>query len=281
MALSAVGAKLGDMAPDSLPIVIPASLTVPDGTGLHLLDFGGDKPLTVFLHGLAGYAGEWAGVVSAIPTELRKVAFDQRGHGHSSRRPADVSRAAHVADVVAVIDHYSSERQPVDLVGQSLGGHTAMIVAGRHPELVSRLVMVEASAEGPSPSGIEGVRRWLDGWPRPLRSEKAASELFGIGAPHWLAGMDRSEEGWWPRFDDDIMLATAESAAGSWWDDWEAVTCPTLLVRGQEGWISDGDVTRMQRTGPRASVETVPGAGHDIQLDAPFPLAHLVEAFLG
>jgi pimeloyl-ACP methyl ester carboxylesterase len=269
------------MVPDSPSIGIPASLTVPDGTDLHLLDFGGDKPLTVFLHGLAGYAGEWAEVVSAIQPELRKVAFDQRGHGHSSRRPADVSRAAHVADVVAVIDHYSSERQPVDLVGQSLGGHTAMLVAGRHPELVSRLVMVEASPEGPSPSGIQRVRHWLDGWPRPLQSEKAAKEFFGVGSRYWLAGMDQSEEGWWPRFDDDIMLATLEAAAGSWWEDWKAVTCPTLLVRGQAGWISDEDVARMKRTGPRASVEMVPGASHDIQLDAPIPLADLVATFLG
>lgn len=237
-------------------------------------------PLAVFLHGLAGYAGEWAEVASALQPDLRIIAFDQRGHGYSSRRPNDLSRSACVADAVAVIERYASSRRPVFLVGQSLGGHTAMLVAARHPELVARLVMVEASPQGPTAIGVERARRWFLQWPRPLRSLESAVDFFGPAAPAWLAGLERRSDGWWPRFDQDIMLAVMEAPAGAWWREWDAVGCPTLLVRGQSGWMSAQDVTRMQRSGPGASVATVSGAGHDVHLDAPADLARLISTFL-
>ena len=121
-----------------------------DDTSLSLLDYGGAGQRIVFLHGLAGHAGEWTDVVSRMAMETRRVAFDQRGHGQSSRRPSGVSRADYVADVVAVINQFAQGQVPVNLVGQSLGGHTAMLVAARHPDLVAKLVMVEATPEGPS-----------------------------------------------------------------------------------------------------------------------------------
>jgi len=256
------------------------SLSVADGTSLSVLDFGGGRPLAVFLHGLAGHAGEWTRVAGAMQPSLGKIAFDQRGHGHSSRRPGDLSRAACVADAVAVIERYTRGRRPVFLVGQSLGGHTAMLVAARHPELVDRLVMIEASPEGPTATGIERARRWLREWPRPLRTVESAVDFLGPAAPAWLAGMERRSDGWWPRFDQDTMLAVMEAAAGAWWREWDAVGCPTLLVRGQMGWISDQDVARMLQSGPGASLETVARAGHDVHLDAPAALARLINAFL-
>ncbi|MEU1268375.1 alpha/beta hydrolase [Streptomyces sp. NPDC005799] len=59
----------------------------------------------------------------------RLIVVDQRGHGALERHPRDVSRAAYVADVTAVVDHLAL-RRPV-LVGQSLDGHTAVLVSTR------------------------------------------------------------------------------------------------------------------------------------------------------
>lgn len=88
----------------------------------------------VFLHGLAGHAGEWSATAEAIGNSRRTVRLDQRGHGQSSIH-LDMSREAFADDVAAVI-RASSVAMPVILVGQSMGAHTALVAADRHPEFV-------------------------------------------------------------------------------------------------------------------------------------------------
>ncbi len=90
---------------------------------LSFTDTGGDGPAVLLLHGLGGYADEWSGTIRGLQPEYRVVAFDQRGHGGSSRRPDEVSRGAYVNEVVDVAQALGLNR--VTLVGQSMGGHTA------------------------------------------------------------------------------------------------------------------------------------------------------------
>src|SRR5579863_449772 len=94
---------------------------------LACLDFGGRGPSVLLLHGLAGHAGEWAESARWMTARNHVVAFDARGHGQSQRVPVDVSRAAHVADTVFVVEKLGLA--PVTLIGQSLGGLTALLVA--------------------------------------------------------------------------------------------------------------------------------------------------------
>src|SRR5258707_231759 len=117
-----------------------------DGVVLSCLRDGAGE-VVVLLHGLAGSAQEMLPTAKAVLPNYRVIAIDQRGHGHSSRRPGDVSRRAYVDDVVAVVAELAGGG-PVTLVGQSMGGHTALLVAGWHPDLVRRLVLVEAGVGG-------------------------------------------------------------------------------------------------------------------------------------
>jgi pimeloyl-ACP methyl ester carboxylesterase len=89
----------------------------PGGPGLPLLP----------LHGLAGYGGEWSTICAALGNGFRPVQVDQRGHGASERRPTDLTQGAFVADAAAVIRSLSAG--PVVLIGQSLGGLTALLTA--------------------------------------------------------------------------------------------------------------------------------------------------------
>lgn len=114
--------------------------TQPDGMGLNYPLHGSGSRTVVFLHGLAGYSGEWDRTMTALGSEFTTVALDQRGHGSSCRDPADISREAFVADVVTVLDELDC-REPVTLVGQSMGSHTAFLTAAWHPDHVERLVM--------------------------------------------------------------------------------------------------------------------------------------------
>ena len=98
---------------------------------LEALDFGGEGPSVLLLHGLAGTAREWEETAAWLSETHRVVALDQRGHGRSERRPADVSREAFVADAVAAIEELALA--PAVLIGQSLGGHTAFLSPRRGP----------------------------------------------------------------------------------------------------------------------------------------------------
>ena len=253
-----------------------------DGVRLACLDFGGGAPNVLMLHGLAGHSGEWAKTAAALGSALRIIALDQRGHGRSERDPGDVSRAAYVADVVTVLQQLGLV--PAVLIGQSMGGNTAYLTAASRPELVQSLVVIEASPDGPLPELPEQIRRWLDSWPVPFVDADQARAFFaeqGLAADAWAEGLEQHEDGLWPAFEKDVMVdCIADVAARDYWKQWREIRCPTLIVAGGRGHIDEAHATELARLLPRGEAVTIPGAGHDVHLDAPERLAHEIRRFL-
>ncbi|MCJ0871712.1 alpha/beta fold hydrolase [Streptomyces sp. AP-93] len=248
-------------------------------------------PPVVLLHGLAGHAGEWDAAAAHLAPHHRVVAVDQRGHGASERRPADVSRAAYVADVRAVCEQLGVHR-PV-LVGQSLGGHTAMLTAAAHPDLVRGLVLVEAGAARADPGTPDEIGGWLGSWPLPFPTLAEARTFLtgqGLNGDAWAAGLEQRAEGWYPRFERSVMVAAiTENSTRDWWPQWRAVRCPTLLVIGEKGIVPPEESIRMLESADPAdpadpstltTAVSVPGSGHDVHLDRPAVLHALLSAFL-
>jgi pimeloyl-ACP methyl ester carboxylesterase len=271
-----------------VPVSAPAWTTFDrDGVRLACLDFGGQGPSALLLHGLAGHAGEWAETASWLTQSHRVLALDCRGHGRSERAPVDVSRAAHVADVVFAIEQL--EIGPVVLAGQSLGGHLAILVAARHPTLVRALVVAEASPAGAGAKGAAAlaaeVGASLARWPVPFASREAAVTFFGgpsVCADAWAAGLERHEDGWWPAFDVEVMARTLrEGVADDQWEQWRRIRCPTLVVRGASGTLELADAEAMVRQLPGARRVEIAGAGHDVHLDRPAAWREAVWDFLG
>ncbi|MFE0252510.1 alpha/beta fold hydrolase [Streptomyces sp. NPDC059010] len=256
-------------------------MVVRDGVRLVCRDWGGPGRPVVLLHGLAGHAGEWDEPARRLSPRYRVVAVDQRGHGAAERHPGDVSRAAYVADVTAVADQLAL-RRPV-LVGQSLGGHTAMLTAAAHPGLVGALVLVEAGPGGPNPDAPEDIGGWLDSWPTPFPTREAAAAFLGGGpvGAGWAAGLEEREDGWWPRFDRDVMVGSlAENARRSFWPEWARITCPTLVVLAQSGIIPAQEADRMLGQRPATRSMSIPGTGHDLHLERPEVLYNALSDFL-
>ncbi|MCX5199788.1 alpha/beta hydrolase [Streptomyces sp. NBC_00249] len=255
-------------------------VTTPDGVRLSCRDSGGDGTPVVLLHGLAGHAGEWEAAAARLSARHRVIAVDQRGHGASERRPADVSRGAYVADVVAVIAELGLDR-PV-LAGQSLGGHTAMLTAAAHPELVRGLVLVDAGPAAAGPDTPKEIAEALGSWPVPFPSLDAAREFLGSEA--WAAGLEQRADGWYPRFDVDVMVAAITPVTlRPWWPEWEAIACPALVVLGQRGIVPAEESDRMLELAahhPDTALVCVPDAGHDVHLDRPEVLHSLLSRFL-
>ncbi|MFD3590401.1 alpha/beta fold hydrolase [Streptomyces sp. NPDC058683] len=256
-------------------------LVLRDGVRLVCRDWGGSGHPVLLLHGLAGHAGEWDVLARRLSERFRVVAVDQRGHGASERYPEDVSRAAYIADVVAITERLGLER-PV-LVGQSLGGHTAMLTAASHPEMVRGLVLVEAGPDGPNPNAPKEIGDWFDSWPTPFPSRAAAAEFFGGGSvgAGWAAGLEEHNGTWHPRFDRDVMVAAlAENAQYSFDHEWRQITCSTLVVLAQSSILSEPDVDKMLQQRPATVAMSVPGTSHDLHLERPEVLLTMLLEFL-
>ncbi|HEX4733906.1 MAG TPA: alpha/beta hydrolase [Thermoleophilaceae bacterium] len=185
---------------------------------------------TLFLHGLGGRGAEWDALQARVPAQ----APDLRRYG---------TRDEYVADVARLIG-----ARRVALIGQSLGGHTAMLVAAGRPDLVDRLVVIEASPER-DPGVGERVRRFFEANP----------DAYAGGIDPELAA-----------------AAVSELELRDWWSEWDSIRCPILVVRGEHGQL---DLVTARRMHPEPV--TIAGAGHDVHLDQPGALADAIAQFLG
>lgn len=105
----------------------------------------GDGPLLVLVHGYTGSKENWFPLAGELKTHYRVIAPDLPGWGESERQPgADygyVAQSERLAEFIRVI----GGGRPVALVGHSMGGGIVALIAARHPELVSKLVLMDAS----------------------------------------------------------------------------------------------------------------------------------------
>jgi pimeloyl-ACP methyl ester carboxylesterase len=254
-----------------------------DGVRLSCLDGGSGRDVVVLLHGLAGSGQEMLPTAESLLPGRRVIALDQRGHGHSTRRPRDLARSAYVDDVVAVVGELAGGG-PVTLVGQSMGGHTAMLTAAWHPGLVGRLVMLEAGVGGRGDDDYPArLGAWFASWPVPFRDARAAAEFLGSTpiARSWVGDLQERADGLWPRFEPEVMQAAIEAVAESpRWAQWAQVKAPTLLVRGQNGTTTADEVARMVELRPEVEQAVIADAGHDAHLERPDVWARLLHDFL-
>ena len=117
------------------------------GPLLHTTEVGDTGAVVVFLHGLFGQGTNFTRVAKALRPEFRSLLVDLPNHGQSGW--TDTFSYESMADVVAEqLRNDSIADGPVHLVGHSMGGKVAMVLALRHPELVDRLVVVDISPVG-------------------------------------------------------------------------------------------------------------------------------------
>lgn len=286
-------ADLGLDAP--LPHGERVRLKLADGRTLSALRYGDGPPVVTFLHGAGLNAHTWDTTILALG--LPALAIDLPGHGDSSWR-ADLAYTgrALAPDVATGIETWTAG--PQLLVGQSLGGLTAAAVAASHPELVRELVIIDITPgvdPNAGPTQISGFFAGPTDWA--TRDEMVDRALaFGLGGArtaaergvylnsrmrpdgrfewkhhfaHLAAAMAASPE---------LAAAAAaqqDAAAGvlsvTGWDDLAAVTAPTLLIRGDHGYVTDANAAEFQVLVPAASVEVVP-SGHNVQEEIPADL---------
>lgn len=115
----------------------------------------------LLVHGVTASHLAWAWLADELP-DIRLVAPDLRGRGRSAHLPGPYGMAAHADDLAGVLTSLGEER--VTVVGHSMGAFVALVLADRHPALVSRLVLVDGGLPLALPEGIpmrDAVHRML------------------------------------------------------------------------------------------------------------------------
>ncbi len=142
--------------PEGVPSV--SQVTLPDGVRLHVEEYADRAaPLTVvLLHGWTLDTRLWRRQIIDVPQRLgspvRMLAFDMRGHGHSTACPRSATTLYQLADDLATVIDERASTSRVILVGHSMGGMTIMEYAHRHPDhfaaRVAGVILVATTAEG-------------------------------------------------------------------------------------------------------------------------------------
>lgn len=251
-----------------------------DGVRLSYLDNDADGPVVMLLHGLAGCGEEFIPTADAVGGHYRFILPDLRGHGASTRRPADLSRAAFTADVAALIRHVSPEREAT-LGGQSMGGHTAILVAAAHPELVRRLVSLEATvAGGTDPKRLGDYFR---SWPLPFASAGAALEFLGDDALSraWVAQLEPAAGGGLtPPFEAGVMEAIMAGVFEPCWPQWQSVQAETIAVFAANSMVSAEEQAAFIAARPATRHVRLTAGSHDAHLDDTVEWAAVLRAAL-
>lgn len=190
----------------------PVELDVPvDGGSLRVLRWGAGDRVVLALHGITASAMSFPPVVRHLADDVSLVAPDLRGRGRSGKLPAPYGLTQHAADAVAVLDHLGIDTAVV--MGESMGAYVAVVLAGRYPTRVDRLVLVDgglplpfALPEGIDPSVVAdlGVAPMHDRLRRTYPTREAYFD-------HWREH-PALEDNWSADFDAYLDYDIAESA---------------------------------------------------------------------
>ncbi|QMU97796.1 alpha/beta hydrolase [Microbacterium esteraromaticum] len=268
------------------------ALALPDGRTLSALRFGDGDPEVTLLHGAGLNAHTWDAVVLLLDRPV--IAIDLAGHGDSSwREDLDYSPAVLADDVAEALRAWTS--RPQVLMGHSLGGLTASIVASWHPELVHELVLVDIVPGVDTDAAPAVLREFYTVTDFSSRDEAVdRAQQFGFGGSrsdtergvffNTRVRADGRVE-WKHHFARiigsafDSLKAAHAASGGAPWAQLAGVAAPVTLVRGERGFLQDADVATFAEHLPTARIVTV-AAGHNVQETAPASLAEIASGAL-
>jgi len=283
----------------------PRSRRVPGAHGLdlHLLEWSDEGVPLLLLHGFGNEAHIWDDFAPTVAPHYRTLALDHRGHGDSAWDPE--RRYEHetmVADIEAVTEALGIER--LVLVGHSLGGRISTLFAGKHPERMAGLVLVDIGPEL-DPRGLIRIRQDVESDREPVFASleeyaRMLSLAYPATRPETLVHMARHSAR--RREDGRYVLKIDPALRGAFgdtetdeeretrekemtraqWSALERITCPTLVVRGAASDVFDPDVAdrMVDEVLANGRLAVVPRSGHSVMSDNPEGFNEALAAFV-
>jgi pimeloyl-ACP methyl ester carboxylesterase len=267
--------------------------------GLHRVAYRewGDprnRDVLVCVHGLTRSGRDFDELARTLCAQWRVICPDIAGRGDSDRLadPKHYTWAQYVADMVTLIARLDVET--VSWLGTSMGGFVGMALAAQAGSPVKKLVLNDAGPVIGKPS-LERIAAYVGQAPTFPSLEEAEKYIRAISAPfgphtdaQWRflteTWVRRSDDGSWrPHYDTriaEVYRATMPEKDLEIWHLYDAVRCPTLLIRGEHSdVVSRETAAEMARRGPRAKVVELKGVGHAPTLLHPAQIA-IVRDFL-
>lgn len=246
---------------------------------IHYLRTGGVKYPVVLLHGLMGSGACWTPLARALEGEFDVVMPDARGHGGSSAPHHGYRYDDHASDVVGLMRGLALSR-PV-LLGHSMGGMTAAVVASRGAEVIRGLILVDPTFLSP-----ERQREVRD-------SDVADQHRQALGLQKSdLVAQARARN---PRRSPEIVELQVEARLKTRMGAFDVLTPPnpeyrdvvsaidvsSLLVIGDSSPVVTIErATELRSLNPRVRIEQVKDAGHGLPFQQPERLGEVVLSFL-
>lgn len=231
-------------------------------------------------HGLYGSGRNWGVIAKRLAAKRRVITVDMRNHGHSFWSD-DHSYPAMAADLAEVIDHLGG---PMDVLGHSMGGKAAMMLALTRPDTLRALVIGDIAPVGYSHSQIQYIEamRGVDLSAVTRRSE-ANAQLADLGVDPALCSfltqsLDVADKRW--RFNLDA-LADNMAAILDFPHTEARHDGPVLFLSGATSdYVDRAYRPQIQTLFPNARFAKIPKAGHWLHADNPRAFEQTVAAYL-
>ena len=267
---------------------------------MHYLDWGGDGPPLVALHGLSSSCHWYDLVMPHLTDAFHCVAPDQRAHGKTDQPSSGYDWQTFSQDIISLLDHLGLDQ--VALMGHSWGANVALSVAARHSERVSNLVLVDGGFFGRRMAGTS----WED-----FKRRLSQRDIYGPSERYLGILREQLEECWSEELEHIVMTmpyinpdgtleeylkpANHEQVLWAMFSEpastcYPLVRCPTLLVATEPRTTGPfAEFADMRREGVEATqvaisncqVNWIPDSMHDIGYYQPVELAHAIRRFLG
>lgn len=250
-------------------------------------DLGGaGRPPLVILHGMLGSSRNWQTAGRELAERFHVSALDLRNHG-SSPHADEMTYGAMADDVIAWLD--AQGLNAVTLLGHSMGGKVAMLLACRQPERVERLVIVDIAPKtyhSHAHRAEFAAMNELD--LASLASRAAAETAFERHVGDWTmrkflaTNLERTGEGRWrwminlPALTGALPTLEADALAPEARFDGTTL----FILGGKSRYVTAADHAAILAHFPRARIETMPDAGHNPHMEARESFVTLLNSLL-
>ncbi len=258
-----------------------------DTPRLYTREIGETGERVVFLHGLFGQGRNFTQIAKAIQPRLRSLLVDLPDHGRSDWTE-QVDFVAMADAVAATLRADFAAGAPVHVVGHSMGGKVAMVLALRHPDLVDRLVVADISPVRSNDGGefehLLGALATID--LATLGSRGEADEQLREPIPNdtvrgfLLQNLRSSSDGfaWQANLD---VLRRDLGRIGAFPELDATFDHPTLWIAGERSdYVRPEYAPTMRALFPKVRLVTLKGAGHWVHSEKPEAFVSAITTFL-
>ncbi|MEL7211615.1 MAG: alpha/beta fold hydrolase [Pseudomonadota bacterium] len=246
----------------------------------QILHDGPDGTPLLIAHGLYGSARNWGVISKRLSDRGRVIAVDMRNHGASDWQSSH-SYADMAGDLAETLE---SIGEPADVLGHSMGGKAAMVLALTRPDLVRRLVVADIApvAYSHTQQGMIDAMHGVDLSGVEKRSDADAQlaktvEDQGVRA-FLLQSLHVAGKRW--RLNLDVLSAEMEKIIG-FPEVTGAFNGPTLFLSGgASDYVQPAHREVIKPLFPNAKFAKIPGAGHWLHAEKPREFEAAVRAFL-